>query len=300
MGHKGKLLIIGSTGMLGRSLTAEAINRGYDTYTASRSSSDLYIDITDVNSIMVVVDKVNPDIIINAAAIVNLTECEIDPGKAYLVNARPAAILADISSARGIYNIHISTDHYFSGDFMQLHDEKYPVRLLNEYARTKYAGETYALTCPKSLVVRTNIVGFRGRADQQTFVEWVIYSLRNEHKMTLFDDFYTSSISTKQLSRTLFDVIDRREIYGTLNIASKGAYSKKDFIEKLARCFGYGLVHSYSGSVHDLPGVQRADSLGLNVSRVEKIVGYEMPYLDDVINQLYEDYMEEQKNGLCQ
>ncbi len=58
--------------------------------------------------------------------------------------------------------MQISTDHYFCGQGDLKHDESAPVTLLNEYARTKYAGEAFALTNPEACVIRTNVVGFRG------------------------------------------------------------------------------------------------------------------------------------------
>lgn len=287
-----KILIIGSTGMLGKVLVAEAKSRGYEVFSASRKNSEIIINFEDINSLIYAVDIVAPDIIINAGALVNLEQCERDPGRAYIVNSRPAAVLARLATERNIYFIQISTDHYYSGHAARLHNELSSVQLLNEYARSKYAGELFALTTSRSLVVRTNIVGYKGQDKSLTFVEWVIDSLKHKREMTLFHDFYTSTITSKQLSETLFDIIGLQEIYGVINIASRGSYSKKTFIECLANRFGYHIENPILGSVHSLNGVQRADSLGLDVLKVEEIVGYNMPDLGEVVDSLYAEYQE--------
>ncbi|MED5018433.1 SDR family oxidoreductase [Paenibacillus chibensis] len=288
-----KILIIGSTGMLGNVLVEEALSRGHEVVGASRSNADILLDFNDINSLVHAVHSASPEMIINAGALVSLDECERDPAKAYIINARPAAVLARLAAERNIYFVQISTDHYYSGDHKILHDEASPVRLLNEYARTKYAGEIYALTHSRSLIVRTNIVGFKNRRDSLTFIEWVIDSLKSERKMTLFYDFYTSSMTARQLSKVLLDTIETREVYGTINIASREASSKKRFIECFAQRFGYRLMDPECASVHSLSNIRRADSLGLDVSKVERIVGYSMPNLDEVIDQLYAEYQEE-------
>ncbi|MNM62482.1 dTDP-4-dehydrorhamnose reductase [compost metagenome] len=285
-----RILIFGCTGMLGRALMKEAFSRSYTVFGASRSGSDVIVDFEDMESIIRAVDATSPDIIINAAALVNLMECERDPGKAYIVNARPMALLAKLATERNIYVIQISTDHYYSGDGDMLHDETYPVQFNNEYSRSKFVGEAFTLTTPKSLVVRTNIVGFRGDNRSQTFTEWVIDNLENQRKMTLFYDFYTSSITVSQLSHALFDMIEKKNHYGVVNIASRGSYSKKSFIEHLAQRFGFTIVQPEYGSVHENSTVPRSESLGLDVSKAEEILCYSMPDLEQVIDQLYIDY----------
>lgn len=289
-----RILLFGATGMLGQAIWKEAIRRGHTLFGAARSGAEINVDVNNPVNIISAIDEVSPDVIINAAALVNLSECEDDPGRAYLVNARPASILSRISLERKIYFIQISTDHYYANDGDNLHQETATIKLMNEYARSKYAGESFALASPYALVLRTNIVGFRRKRGAPTFVEWVIDSLKNKKQMNLFYDFYTSSIAVSQFSKILFDIIHLNNVYGVLNIASRGAHSKKDFIESLANRFGYQLENPLYCSVHEMSAIQRADSLGLDVSKAEKLLGYSFPGLDQVVEALY---MESEEAG---
>ena len=72
-------------------------------------------------------------------------------------------------------------------------------------------------------------------------------------------------------------------------MASSEVFSKKEFIEKLANEFNFSLKNTHVGSVSSLSS-KRADSLGLDVSLAESILGYNLPTLNDVIFQLKKEY----------
>ena len=194
-----------------------------------------------------------------------------------------------LSEHYGTYLVHVSTDHYWSGDERRKHSESECVTLSNEYARTKYIGELLALRYDRALVLRTNIVGFRGSA-QPTFLEWVIMSLREQRHMTLFTDFYTSTIHTVQFAQILEDILHIRPT-GLFHLASSTVSSKEEFICTLSQGI-FSRMPSYdAGTVAALSTV-RANSLGLDTHALEAVLGYEMPALDEVIASICEMYRE--------
>lgn len=284
-----KVLILGATGMLGQSLMTEAHKRGYNLAGASRNGPDIRVDITNDNALREIVDSFCPEVIINSAAITKLSICENDPGLAYRVNAKPAGVLAEFSRNNNTYLVQISTDHYFTGDRDLKHSENSPVCLLNEYARTKYAGEKFTLTYSKGLVIRTNIVGFRNKKGLPTFLEWVLQSIENDLSITLFEDFFTSSIHVKQFSAALFDILEKLPT-GVINLASSEVLNKKVFIESIATRLGYKLSNTQVGSVLELKDVRRAESLGLDVTKAETILGYKLSAFDEVIESIISEY----------
>jgi len=292
-----KVLVIGSTGMLGQALMCEMKTRSIDVIGIAHSGADISCDIVDVQTLSNIILSIKPQIIINSAAMVSLAKCEEKPDYAYLVNARPAFILSEIARKSGIYFVQISTDHYYTGDCNIIHTEDHPIRLMNEYARTKYAAEKFALTNPNALVVRTNIVGFRNKIETPTFVEWVIQNIEKNSPITLFDDYFTSSIHVTQFSSALLDIIEKRPS-GVLNLASREVFSKKTFICALAKKMGYSLTNVKIGSVFDAADASRAESLGLDVGKAEAILGYELPTLDEVITSIVEEYEDGVKNEI--
>lgn len=285
-----KIILLGSTGLLGQALIKEAKNRNLDVIGIAHSGADYNLDITTDKALLALIKEHNPSVIINTCAIVNHNLCDENIKLAYEVNSRPSSVLANLADEMNFYYIFISTDGYYNGNGRKKHSINDEICLLNEYARTKFAGECFTLTNKKALVVRTNIVGFRGRLNQPTFVEWVINSLKNNDEITLFDDYYTSSITVTQFSKAFFDLLPKK-LFGIINLASREVFSKAEFIEELAKEMDFSLEHTKKDSINSFLS-KRANSLGLDVSETEKILGYNLPTLDEVITQLKRDYDE--------
>jgi len=284
-----KYLLIGSTGMLGKAFRKAVMDEGNEIIGIARSGADINIDISNADDLRKTLVEVKPDIIVNTAAIVSLEFCENHPSEAYLINTRPSAILAEYCRKKGVYLIHISTDHFYSGDERAKHNEKSAVTLMNEYARTKYLAEKLVETHSDSLIIRTNIVGFKVSTKAQSFIEWIIDSLKSGKSLTMFEDYFTSSIDVCTLSRVILDLSNLR-VKGLINVGSRDVSSKKEFILQFASQFGYDISQAKTGTVKDLTGIQRGESLGLDVSNAERLLGYKMPVMDEVIANLYNEY----------
>lgn len=288
-----RVLVFGAHGMLGQALVRRfAQDAACVLLTAARRDADFCLDMTDDAALAATFSTARPDVVINAAAVTNLAAAERDPGLAYCVNARFAGVLAELCRTAGARFVQVSTDHYYTGDGAALHDEAVPVRLLNEYARTKYAGEAFALAYGGSLVLRTNIVGFRYQSGHPTFVEWALGELQAGRSMRLFDDFYTSSMSVRQLADVIAAAAGRG-LTGLYNVAARHAVTKEQFVVALSEAF-FGRPPVYErASVHAMTSaVQRADSLGLDTRRIEAALGIRMPELPDVIASLKEEWNE--------
>lgn len=280
-----RILLVGATGMLGQALLPLAKNAGWQIFGLARQEADYCVDIEDVAALRQCLNALQPGVVINAAAITDLARCESDPGLAYRVNARPVSIFADYTRQYGAKLVQISTDHFFSGDGSSLHDEQAQVLLLNEYARSKYCAEAMALATPGSLVVRTNIVGLRGWVGRPTFVEWLLGAFREHQEITLFDDYFTSSIDVFSFSDALLALMSL-PLSGVINLAAHGSFSKLDFGLALANRLGFDEVSFAKGSVRSLSGVARAESLGLNVMKAEEVLGRKLPGIHEVVSAL--------------
>jgi dTDP-4-dehydrorhamnose reductase len=278
-----RVLVVGATGMVGQAVMAAAAARGYDTVGAARSGADETVDVASEDAVRALVEGRRPSLVVNCAAIVDHAACEDDPGRAYVVNARAAGLLGAAARAVDARFVHISTDQYWTGDGDGVHDERAPVRLLNEYARSKYAGEAFALTDPQALVVRTNVTGLRGDEGRPTFFEWVVSALRAGEPMTLFDDFYTSTVDARTLAEAVLDLAG--EVSGLLNVASSEVSNKKRFIETVADRMSVPMPPNETASVRNLKP-PRGESLGLDVARAESLLGRPLPDLGATVDAL--------------
>lgn len=283
-----KIMILGSAGMLGKAIYFEGKRRDFEIIGVDIANGQILLDITDSYKLASLIEHEKPDVIINTVAITSIEICENDPGQAYLVNARPVAVLAPFCKKLGIYFIHISTDHFFTGDKTFKHSESDPVKLLNEYARTKYTAEQFGLTNSECLIIRTNILGFKINSEKQVFADWIFKSLEANAPMRLFDDFFTSSLTVTQLSKYIFDLLPLRP-HGILNVASQDVFSKKELILAINKKAGFCRTNMETVSVLDLYP-KRAESLGLNVNKIEKLLGISMPSFEEVVGDLLKEY----------
>lgn len=266
---------------MGQAFVAEARERGQPCAGVARSGSDHDLDVTDGAALEAAVRDARPSAIVNCVAVTGLGACESNPAHAFDVNARVPALLAHIARELDAKLVQISTDHFFTGDGAKPHAEDADVRLVNEYARSKYAGERLALTDPGALVVRTNVVGLRGWPGRPTFAEWALEAVCSGRSMVLFDDYFTSSMSARAAATAILDLLSAGAS-GLVNVASSQVSSKRAFVRALASELRAELRGVRSGSVRELLP-NRAESVGLDVTRAQRLLGRELPDLADTV-----------------
>ena len=109
---------------------------------------------------MTSINKVKPDIIINACAKTDIDWCAANVKTSYAINVSLAEKLAIISKIKGIYFVQISSDHLFSGK-VKFKTEKHDKNPLNVYAKQKSEAEDLVIKNNKStLIIRTNFFGY--------------------------------------------------------------------------------------------------------------------------------------------
>jgi len=280
-------LILGGTGLAGQAFVRECGQRNIQTVSVARSNAQLQCDISRPENLRELLNDFSPDMVINCAAAINLQECENDPSMARAINALPLGILANWSIKHHLPFIHISTDHFFCGDTNKKHPENAKVSIINEYAYSKYLGEQLALTSPHALVLRTNIIGMRGWSDP-SFAEWAIASVTNNSHVTLFNDIWTSSIDVGTFSRLALVLLLDYNKAGLFNLASSQVYSKEQFVLEVADQLNMTFDNYKIGSGAFLKP-KRANSLGLDVSKVTQIVGDVLPNLHTVVLNLLDE-----------
>ena len=285
------ILLFGATGMLGQALAAEAARRKQPLIGAARRGASVAVDISDAVALNACLEKFRPDLVVNAAAMTSLDACERDPTRAYAVNARAVATMSEWCRNAAVRMVQISTDHFFTGDRDRRHGESEPICLVNEYARTKYVGEGFAALAPRALTLRTNVTGLRGWDGQATFFEWVMAALTKRTPLALFEDFFTSTIDATTLAVALFDLVER-DATGLFNVASSTVASKRRFVHALAREAGVTLDWDKPASVASLP-TARAESLGLDVAKAERLLGYRLPDLQQVAINLISQWKDQ-------
>lgn len=152
--QRGRWLVLGAEGMLGRDLTQVLAARG-----VAVTGMDLpSVDITDPVSVEAALEAVRPEVVVNAAAYTAVDAAESDEDAALRVNGEGPHILASAVARRaGTRLVHMSTDYVFSGDSATPYPEQAEPDPRSAYGRTKLVGESAVMRAlpHRSYVIRT-------------------------------------------------------------------------------------------------------------------------------------------------
>lgn len=150
-----RVLVLGSHGQLGRCLKDQFSNRDFETIFTSRSE----IDISNLDNTRKKITKINPDLIINAAAYTQVDEAEKNIDKANLINNIAVTNIAEICQHLNCWLIHISTDYVFDGQAIQPYKETDSTNPQSIYGSTKLNGEIGVISSGcRYIIVRTSWV----------------------------------------------------------------------------------------------------------------------------------------------
>ncbi len=154
-----KILLLGKNGQVGWELQRALAPLGTLVACDFDTPAPLAADFSRPESLAALVQAVQPDVIVNAAAHTAVDKAESEPDLALALNATAPAVLAREAAARGAWLLHYSTDYVFDGSGSSPRDEAAPTGPLSVYGRTKLAGEqAIAASGCRHLILRTSWV----------------------------------------------------------------------------------------------------------------------------------------------
>lgn len=147
-----RVLLIGANSQLGRCILDRVPAEWSVISTTSKE-----LDITDSIQISHMIERHQPETIINTAAYTAVDSAESDEAQAFLVNAKGVKNIALACEAAHIRLVHISTDYVFDGTADKPYQTTDMPNPLSVYGRSKLAGELLALAhCAQSQIIRTS------------------------------------------------------------------------------------------------------------------------------------------------
>jgi dTDP-4-dehydrorhamnose reductase len=220
-----KILLLGHKGMLGRDLLLK-LNMGHEVVGLDKEE----IDIVSANECQEAIKKIEPDIVINAAAYTNVDGCETAKDECFAVNAESVKNIAGACRDKNIRIIHFSTDYVFDGKAKTPYKEDHQCNPINTYGASKMAGERYLRSLSDNyLLIRTAwLYGVNGK----NFVQTILEKVKTTKKLTVVDDQIGSPTYTKDLAAAV-DLLIEQKAKGIFHITNRGSCSWYQFAVKI-------------------------------------------------------------------
>lgn len=236
------LLITGASGLLGRCLLhadwggREAVGT-YHTTPIETDRETVRMDVRDAAQVERVFERVDPDIVIHAAAATSVEACEDDHELARRTNDEGTRHVVDAATATGTRVIYLSTAYVF-GDDAPVHAEGDEPDPFNTYGKTKLAGERYVRAeCPTGLIARFCVVVNFDSADRTDFGSWVRSQLEAGERVRLIADQRVTPTVLSDAVGALRHLIER-EASGVFHIVSPDRLTRYELGRAIATRHG--------------------------------------------------------------
>ena len=256
-------LVFGGSGMLGQALRRELARRGWPLSSPARGDAD----ITRLESLRTAMRSFDAEIIFNCAAYTDVDGCESQLDRAFAVNGEGVENVATVAAERNLPLLHVSTDYVFAGDADHPYREDHPTVPASVYGKSKLKGESIAVNCPRSLVVRTSwLFGPGGKSFAATMRDRMKGS---DEPLRVVDDQIGCPTYAPYLARALGDLAEVGAS-GMVHYCNRGPVSWYGFALEIGSMLGAGVeIAPVSSSDFPRPAPRPAYSV-LNVERFEE------------------------------
>lgn len=281
-----KILLLGKNGQVGWELQRSLAPLGTLIALDARSP-DYCGDLNDLHGLAETVDRIAPDVIVNAAAYTAVDQAEREPQLANRINADAVSVLAREAQKLDSLLVHYSTDYVFAGHGNSPWKETDTTTPVNRYGATKLDGERaiQAAGC-RHLIFRTSwVYSQRG----ENFAKTIIRLARQREDLSVIGDQFGSPTGAELLADVTAHAIrvtrQRPESSGLYHLAADGETSWFEyarFVLQQAQALGLPLKVSSSDLASTLTKdyptpAQRPHNSRLNTQKLKQAFAVQLP-----------------------
>ena len=246
-----KILLTGSSGLLGHAYAQAAVRRGHTVtalYNQNRPIADglartIQLDASEPEELTKIAIELWPDAIVNCAAISNATSVESDAMRAEKINVALPRLLAQLSTHLGARLLHVSTDMVFDGQSEQPYRSTDMPAPTNLYGQTKLMAEREVLehNPEDPVVLRIPILMGNSPGGRRSLHEKLIAAIQAGKKPKLFCDEMRQPCSASNVAEVLLELTERRDLHGLFHWAGSETLSRFEIGQRILKHFGLPL-----------------------------------------------------------
>ena len=215
-----KILLTGKDGQVGFALHKKLVSVG-EVIATNRNE----LNLENPDAIRTFIEKIKPDIIINAGSYTDVDKAETEIELARKVNTEAPRVLAEKASQLNIPMIHFSTDYIFDGLKNEPYVETDQANPQSVYGKTKWEGEEAVRQYKKHIILRTSWV-FSNHG--QNFLKTILKLIEEKTSLNIVSDQKGTPTSVDAIAEVTYKIVKTIlnkasfEDFGTYHIALKG------------------------------------------------------------------------------
>lgn len=258
-----KVIITGSNGLLGQKLVSllkaekqyeiHALSRGEDRIKRKEGYTYYNVDITEKEKVTNLISSIQPDYIINTAAMTNVDACEMHQEECDAINVEAVSTLVASCEKNNIHLIHLSTDFIFDGLKEGLYTEDDEPNPLSYYGLSKLKSEDIILNAKiRYTILRTILVyGMVDCDDRSNIVLWVKNSIENKKSIKAITDQFRMPTFVDDLAEACLLAIKKNAL-GVYNVSSNTLLSIYEIALIVAKAFNLDAKYISACKTSDL------------------------------------------------
>lgn len=287
---KGKILVTGANGQLGRcirDLSVTPVGEGYDFFFTDVEE----LDICDKSAVEKYVAENGINIIVNAAAYTAVDKAEDERDAAFRINRDAVRNLAEVAQNHGAYLVHVSTDYVFSGEHCHPYKVDDEIAPKSVYGESKFAGEEAMRNsgCNGSIIRTAWLYSEYGR----NFVKTMLQKGAECDSVRVVTDQVGGPTYAGDLAGAIFKVLEvnvTKESVRTYHYANEGVISWYDFTQAIMEIAGLSCKVNPIFSSEFAAKAQRPAYSVFDLHKIKREMDIEIPYwkhsLKLIINKL--------------
>lgn len=277
---KKKVLVLGSTGMLGHQVVKLFLeDNKYEVFDVSYRNKlreqSFILDVTNKSELKSLIEKIQPDYIINCIGIL-ISGSNENIANAIYINSYLPHFLKELCMGIGAKLVHISTDCVFSGRQQLPYTENDPKDGEDTYAHTKALGEVID---NMNLTLRTSIIGPEIKSNGEGLFHWF---MQQRGEINGFTKAIWSGVTTLELAKVIKKAIEQ-ELSGLYHVTNNSSINKYELLKLFQKYTKKEIViHAVDGKSVNKSFVDTRDELQ-----------YKIPTYEQMIQAMVEDIKEE-------
>ncbi len=278
-----KIVVTGSNGLLGQTFVNLLSNYDFEIFALSRGENRnittknytyYNVDLIDFSKVKSIIEEIQPDFIVNTAAMTHVDVCEDNKEACDLINVELVRQLVKFSKKVNSHLIHISTDFIFDGKDGPYKEDDTP-NPLNYYGLSKLKSEEILTNSTIDYtILRTILVyGYVKGLSRNNIVLWIRDMVSAKKEVTIIDDQFRMPTLVDDLAYACLLVVQKKAI-GIYNVSSSQLLSIYDIAIEVADV--YDLDKNYIKRVTTKELNQRAPrpvKTGFDLTKSHKLLG---------------------------